>query len=922
MDNNEGILHTLKHGSKEEIGKTIISLARLKDPASINALREIMNSDDPYLSVMAAYALGETGDLSAIQYLEKLFRDSSNIFTPFQKSYDLKILNEVLKFPDVIDNALDLYNSSYFVESKEKLHKIMEIYSMNPPKMNIPYFDDLVVFSMKKTKGLILDALASSEFHLGNINQALQYSLEAITLAQEVADPQLLKIAYADLGYMHMSMGNYYQALELIHESLDIDKKSHDPWRKKNQVLSILSQLYYLVGQYEKAMEHIQEAIELSEKENDIRGQARCLNMKGVILCNLNESEDAEKCFLDALLLASEALNDKTLQGLILNNLSYVYYSLSEFEKAKEHLEKALKLSVQMSDKSTEGYVMMSMAILELESGHVEEARRLAKMALNIGRKMHNPSVQTDANFILGTIEDYYLDNPDTAYNYYKESITLSETLRKNLMLDDFKISFAENYINVYQQLVLLCIRTGNIKDAFEYIEKSKSRALVDMLCPAMNEIGAKKVTNEVLEEVSNLKGKLNFLRKKLNSALSSLSNETTDASDNRQPEIDTAILEEITELERIYKKTYEELKMKDPQWASLSSVDVTELNTVQNILDKDTLFLEFYQTYNEVIALSIRKDKPPTVFRLPVDIEKESERLYGLFSAMSEGVGIDTRSHDFIKYIKQPLSHFYNLLISPLITELNGINHVIISPHFFWHYLPFHALYDNEAKQYLIDKFSISYAPSASVLNFCMKKHPNLYNNALILANPTKDLPFAEEEAEKVKTKFDNNSNLFKGLDASLDKLSTHNQSDIIHLACHGYFRGDDPLFSHVILSDAEGNGTPCFLPDIFNLKLKTALVTLSACETGLSQFTTGDELIGMSRAFFYAGTSSLLSSLWTVNDKSTSLLMDRFYNSLVNEGNSKVMALKSAMQELKAMPEYSHPYFWAPFFLSGDWR
>ena len=380
--------------------------------------------------------------------------------------------------------------------------------------------------------------------------------------------------------------------------------------------------------------------------------------------------------------------------------------------------------------------------------------------------------------------------------------------------------------------------------------------------------------------------------------------------------------MEEITELERIYKKTYEELKMKDPQWASLSSVDVTELNTVQNILDKDTLFLEFYQTYNEVIALSIRKDKPPTVFRLPVDIEKESERLYGLFSAMSEGVGIDTRSHDFIKYIKQPLSHFYNLLISPLITELNGINHVIISPHFFWHYLPFHALYDNEAKQYLIDKFSISYAPSASVLNFCMKKHPNLYNNALILANPTKDLPFAEEEAEKVKTKFDNNSNLFKGLDASLDKLSTHNQSDIIHLACHGYFRGDDPLFSHVILSDAEGNGTPCFLPDIFNLKLKTALVTLSACETGLSQFTTGDELIGMSRAFFYAGTSSLLSSLWTVNDKSTSLLMDRFYNSLVNEGNSKVMALKSAMQELKAMPEYSHPYFWAPFFLSGDWR
>src|SRR3989338_7011325 len=152
MDNNEGVLHTLKQGSKEEIGKAIISLSRLKDPASINALQQIMNSDDPYLSVIAAYALGESGDFSAIQYLEKLFRDNSNIFTPFQQSYDLKILDEILKLPDMIDNALDLYNSSYFLESKEKLLKILEIYSIEPPKMNVQHFDDLVLLSMKKTK--------------------------------------------------------------------------------------------------------------------------------------------------------------------------------------------------------------------------------------------------------------------------------------------------------------------------------------------------------------------------------------------------------------------------------------------------------------------------------------------------------------------------------------------------------------------------------------------------------------------------------------------------------------------------------------------------------------------------------------------------------------------------------------------------
>lgn len=922
MDNEGDILRTLKYGSKEEIGQAILSLSRLKDPSSIETLNEIKDTGDPYLSVMAAYALGETGDKKGLQFLENLFHGASKLLAYSGRTVDLNILEDILKLPDDINTALNLYNSSYFSESKEKLLKILDIYSSTPPKMNVSHFDDLVSFSMKKTKGLLLDAMAVSELCLGNVDSALQYSLEAITLAQEVGDPQLLKIALSDLGYIHMFLGNYYRALELLHESLEIERESHDPWRKRNRTLSKLSQLYYLVGQYERSMEYIQEALELSEKENDLHGKARCLNAKGVILCNLNEFNEAEDSLLNALNLSVNELNDKSLQGLILTNLSYAHYSLSNLDMAKEHLENALELSIQMSDKSTEGNIMVNMAFLELETGSVDKAREHAEKALDICIHTYNLSGQADAKYVLGSIEDYWYENPDTAYKHYKDSISISETLRKNLMLDDFKIAFAENYISAYQQMTTLCIRTGKIQEAFKYIEKSKSRSLVDMLCSAVNEIDSKKVSNKILEEISALKGKMDFLRKKLNSAYSHLSNETVNSDDSRKSKINTVILEEITALENSYKKAYEALKIKDPEWASLMSVDVADLETVQSMLDQDTLLLEFYQTNNEVLIMSVRKDKAPAVHKIPIDIENDSERLYNLFLALSQAKGLDSRSHDYIKYIKQPLSYFYDLLISPVLEENIDINHLIIVPHYFWHYLPFHALYDRETKEYLIDKFSISYAPSATTLKYCLDKNTSNCKSALILANPSNDLPFAEEEAEKVSRRFNNDVYCFKGEEASFHKLSEYNESDVVHLACHGYFRGDEPLFSHLELADKDNEKAFHYLPDLFNLRLKTSLVTLSGCETGLSRFTTGDELIGISRAFFYAGTLSLLASHWKVNDKSTAILMDRFYEAIVNKAKNKTEALKIAMQELKAMPEYSHPYFWAPFFLSGDWR
>ena len=691
------ILKTLKYGSKEDIGKAITALSRLKDPSYKEVLRDLRNSVDPFLSVMAAYALGEAGDPAGLRFLEQILGTFSNIL-PFMKGpspSDLKLVEEVLSLPDTLNSALGLYNRSYYLESKEKLLKVLELYSIDIPKMNVSYFDDLVNFSVNKTKGMILDAIAVCEFNLGNIDESLKHSMEAITIAEEVGDPQLLKISYGDLGYFHMCMGNYYTALELFHKSLEIDDASHDPWRKRNRTISNLSLLYYHIGQYAKAQEYNQEALRLAEGENDLNGMARCLNATGVILCNLNEFENAGEYLQKALDLAVNELQNKALQGLILNNLAYLHYSMSDTEKARQYLSTALDLTVGMSDKLTEAAILSSIAMLEIETGDLDDARESARAALDLSGAVCDRTGQADANYVLGSIEDYGYNNPTRAYEYYREAIDQSETLRKNLLFDDFKVSFAGNHVPLYQQMISLCIETGKIDDAFKYIERAKSRALVDMLASAANTIDSRTVHPAEREEIANLKGKLDILRRQIGS-----SGEGMNGDPARGREMES----EINDLERAYLKILEELKLRDPEWTSLVSVDTSTVGEIQKCLDEGTVLLEFYQTGTELFVIAIARCRSPSVVRIPMDVQADSEKLYNLFSALSKGE-IDIRSHEYVKAIKQPLSYYYNLLISPLKDGLKDAKHLVIVPHYFWHYLPFHALYDEVSKEHLIDK-------------------------------------------------------------------------------------------------------------------------------------------------------------------------------------------------------------------------
>jgi len=295
-----------------------------------------------------------------------------------------------------------------------------------------------------------------------------------------------------------------------------------------------------------------------------------------------------------------------------------------------------------------------------------------------------------------------------------------------------------------------------------------------------------------------------------------------------------------------------------------------------------------------------------------------------------------------------------YKQLIEPLVPHIKG-KELIIVPHDVLHYLPFHALVGPDGR-YLIEKYPVYYLSSASLLQFVQEKRKAGGEKVLAFGNPDlgdpeKNLEYAELEAEEVKAVYPE-STVYVKKEASEEKSkSLSPKYDVLHFATHAQLNEDDPLSSAILLVKGGKEDGRLEVREIFGMDLKANLVVLSGCDTALGKLSTGDELVGLTRAFIYAGTPSVVASLWSVDDSSTAQLMASFYRNL--KTMSKAEALRQAQLELirgegrsdlyakrgvggigklgetpEAQPgsqgssslSTSHPYFWAPFILVGD--
>jgi CHAT domain-containing protein len=268
----------------------------------------------------------------------------------------------------------------------------------------------------------------------------------------------------------------------------------------------------------------------------------------------------------------------------------------------------------------------------------------------------------------------------------------------------------------------------------------------------------------------------------------------------------------------------------------------------------------------------------------------------------------------------------YFGKLVAPLLPHVRH-ERLILVPHGVLHYVPFAALRDPVSKRSLLEMKTVSYTPSVSVLRFLAGKASPFDGNVLVMGDPETDpaaelkkLPWAREEARTVAELL--GTVPLVGAEASESTLrGSAGKVDVLHLAAHGVYRPLTPRFSHVALAPGGGDDGFLEVEEVFSaLDLRGVnLVTLSACQTALGERTDGDDIIGLTRAFLYAGSPAVVSTLWRVDDQATAFLMKAFYERLL-AGATYAEALRTAQIETSRQSDWDDPYYWAAFTLSGD--
>lgn len=263
-----------------------------------------------------------------------------------------------------------------------------------------------------------------------------------------------------------------------------------------------------------------------------------------------------------------------------------------------------------------------------------------------------------------------------------------------------------------------------------------------------------------------------------------------------------------------------------------------------------------------------------------------------------------------------------YAQLIQPL--GLRDDEALVVVPHGTLHYLPFQAL--RGRRGYLVEERPVSYAPSASVLDYLLSNKNGDRLSMLALGNPDLgsprlSLPGAEREVVQIKVLFPS-AEVFIGRDASKVRFVTKApQSSMVHVGAHADLDEIDPLYSTIRLAGTDGQTGDLEAHEVYGINLsRVGLVTLSACSTGLGKVSRGDELWGFTRTFFAAGVRGVVVSLWAVEDVSTSTLMEKFYGRLREVDVQR--ALRGAQLDVLQEPKFSHPFYWAAFNLVGAWQ
>lgn len=476
------------------------------------------------------------------------------------------------------------------------------------------------------------------------------------------------------------------------------------------------------------------------------------------------------------------------------------------------------------------------------------------------------------------------------------------DSIRSRLETDLNKRLFQANKQRIYGELIQLATDLYGAEQGFQALERAKARGLMDLL--ATKELRFKQ--DAALQEERDLRASAGTLLVQESRAAQGMAPPPAGGS--------AATRTAMRQLTERYRGILLKIKREEPELASFISPPPLTYDSLRASLPPDVTLLEYFAGEDR-LYIWILDSQSIAVRTVPVTKPALTARIRQFREAIT--------ARDRAAQTGQARA-LYELLVAPAKPAIRGTRLGIV-PHDSLHYLPFQAL--SAGDRYLIQDYPLFYAPSSAVLQYALAKRRPRGQRLLAfgnpdLGNPELDLPFAQTEVEALGRLYPAPTIHLRETATERAAKSESGAYDLLHFASHAEFSEMDPLYSGLRLAaDRERREDGRLAAsEIFALDLKSDLVTLSACQTGLGVATSGDEVIGMTRALIYAGAPSIVASHWSVSDLSTARLMEAFYRNL--KTMPKDEALQAAELDLLNTEAFGDPFYWAAFYLTGDWR
>lgn len=772
---------------------------------------------------------------------------------------------------------------------------------------------------------------------LSDSSTALDYYNQAAPeFRQQKSDEAYLTVSF-DRAVMLNQVGQLEEAINLLEKNVMplINRETQRvTWVRAAQRLSVA---YYQAALYQEAKnlneQIFLETAKIPDQNVKLGSDVDAINLRGMLLAKIGQPKEAFKSFVEAIELATKG-NLKGKIAQVYNNYGFWAREYGDVERSIEFLDIALKMDESLKLKDAIAYDQRNIGLSVILKGDFNRARAMLNEALATSEKLHLVHNTTYCYFGLGDMafrekkwdeavslfkkalenaQKGYLQDfvwrakgavaaslakkgeTEAAAGAYKESIAMLERLRAGLKSESSRNGYFSDagVQQTYDSYVEVLMEQKHVEEAWVMSERARSRAFIDSLGSQKIKF-AKAQSVQLLAEEKELKGSIETVERKISQLK---------PSDNATAKLGV----ELTDAKKKYQELLIRMRQSDDQLAQFVSIESINKEELAKLLPADTALVQYAVT-SEHLAIWVIQDGKISGQSVPIAQEDLLGRVRDFRMLMQNFSSTD--------YLGKELAA---VLLTPVQDALQNARRLAIVPHQSLHFLPFAAL--PFEKGALVDRFSVYYLDSATMVRFTSSpvSRKLTAGSAVLALAPAADLAFAGKESQVIGRYFPKIA-LYEG--AAAQKSHVRNESSdfkVMHIASHGEFRPSAPGDSRLFLApDASSDGS-LSVTEVFGLETNADLVTLSACESGLGKLSLGDEIIGMNRAFLFAGAHTVVSSLWRISDVASAVTMKRFYRYLA-EGDDKAEAMRKA--QLSVRRYHPHPAYWSSFRVVGDYR